>query len=184
MGFIFYFLIFGSRWYRDLYLFLKYVENKFRSSCKIKCMLWAHLVWFCAFFLVYLWLFLRLGKGLNLMSFIYQPLLITVEALFDFFFNSWDLFSYVCVRTCANLWSFKLMFVIVSVPMICSPVAYILISLTAHAGTNKAASSSTSLNTRKLDEDTENLARKFLFFTSVFILYIVRIFFICYTVLG
>ncbi|KAH9779018.1 multiprotein-bridging factor 1b [Citrus sinensis] len=28
----------------------------------------------------------------------------------------------------------------------------------AHAGTNKAASSSTSLNTRKLDEDTENLA--------------------------
>lgn len=101
-----------------------------------------------------------------------------------FFFNSWDLFSYVCVRTCANLWSFKLMFVIVSVPMICSPVAYILISLAAHAGTNKAASSSTSLNTRKLDEDTENLARKFLFFTSVFILYIVRIFFICYTVLG
>lgn len=42
--------------------------------------------------------------------------------------------------------------------MICSPVAYILISHTAHAGTNKAASSSTSLNTRKLDEDTENLA--------------------------
>lgn len=30
----------------------------------------------------------------------------------------------------------------------------------AHAGTNKAASSSTSLNTRKLDEDTENLTRK------------------------
>lgn len=28
----------------------------------------------------------------------------------------------------------------------------------SHAGTNKAASSSTSLNTRKLDEDTENLA--------------------------
>ncbi|CBI21994.3 hypothetical protein PVL29_015151 [Vitis rotundifolia] len=28
----------------------------------------------------------------------------------------------------------------------------------SHAGTNKAASSSTSLNTRKLDEETENLA--------------------------
>ncbi|MFQ6658486.1 hypothetical protein Gotur_027733, partial [Gossypium turneri] len=28
----------------------------------------------------------------------------------------------------------------------------------ANAGTNRAASSSTSLNTRKLDEDTENLA--------------------------
>nr|XP_048327073.1 multiprotein-bridging factor 1b-like [Ziziphus jujuba var. spinosa] len=28
------------------------------------------------------------------------------------------------------------------------------------AGTNKAASSSTSLNTRKLDEETENLARE------------------------
>ncbi|KAH7533214.1 hypothetical protein FEM48_Zijuj04G0106300 [Ziziphus jujuba var. spinosa] len=31
------------------------------------------------------------------------------------------------------------------------------------AGTNKAASSSTSLNTRKLDEETENLARAVLF---------------------
>ncbi|MBA0809306.1 hypothetical protein Gohar_024972 [Gossypium harknessii] len=30
----------------------------------------------------------------------------------------------------------------------------------SNAGTNRAASSSTSLNTRKLDEDTENLARK------------------------
>ncbi|XP_057958565.1 multiprotein-bridging factor 1b isoform X2 [Malania oleifera] len=29
----------------------------------------------------------------------------------------------------------------------------------SNAGTNKAASSSTSLNTRKLDDDTENLAR-------------------------
>ncbi|XP_031270843.1 multiprotein-bridging factor 1b-like [Pistacia vera] len=33
----------------------------------------------------------------------------------------------------------------------------------SNAGTNKAASSSTSLNTRKLDEDTENLAREYLF---------------------
>lgn len=31
----------------------------------------------------------------------------------------------------------------------------------ANAGSNRAASSSTSLNTRKLDEDTENLSRKF-----------------------
>ncbi|KAK8986459.1 hypothetical protein V6N11_010015 [Hibiscus sabdariffa] len=30
--------------------------------------------------------------------------------------------------------------------------------IAANAGTNRAASSSTSLNTRKLDEDTENLA--------------------------
>ncbi|XP_031104748.1 multiprotein-bridging factor 1b [Ipomoea triloba] len=30
----------------------------------------------------------------------------------------------------------------------------------SNAGTNKAASSSTSLNTRKLDEDTENLAHQ------------------------
>ncbi|MBA0797195.1 hypothetical protein Gohar_007911 [Gossypium harknessii] len=30
----------------------------------------------------------------------------------------------------------------------------------SNAGTNRAASSSTSLNTRKLDEETENLARK------------------------
>ncbi|CAN6443737.1 unnamed protein product [Victoria cruziana] len=30
----------------------------------------------------------------------------------------------------------------------------------ANAGTNKAASSSTSLNTRKLDEDTENLSHE------------------------
>ncbi|RVW19548.1 Multiprotein-bridging factor 1a [Vitis vinifera] len=35
-------------------------------------------------------------------------------------------------------------------------------SLVAHAGTNKAASSSTSLNTRKLDEETENLAREYI----------------------
>jgi hypothetical protein len=33
----------------------------------------------------------------------------------------------------------------------------------ATAGLNKAASSSTSLNTRKLDEETEVLARKFIF---------------------
>nr|GMC76702.1 multiprotein-bridging factor 1B-like [Ipomoea batatas] len=32
--------------------------------------------------------------------------------------------------------------------------------MVANAGTNKAASSSTSLNTRKLDEDTENLAHQ------------------------
>ena len=32
----------------------------------------------------------------------------------------------------------------------------------ATAGTNKAASSSTTLNTRKLDEETENLARKYI----------------------
>mgnify|MGYP004720593241 CR=1 FL=1 len=35
-----------------------------------------------------------------------------------------------------------------------------LFCIAASAGTNKAASSSTSLNTRKLDEDTENLARE------------------------
>ena len=33
-------------------------------------------------------------------------------------------------------------------------------SLAANAGGNKAASSSTSLNTRKLDEETENLTRE------------------------
>ncbi|RWV97705.1 hypothetical protein BHE74_00014400 [Ensete ventricosum] len=32
----------------------------------------------------------------------------------------------------------------------------------SNAGSNKAASSSTSLNTRKLDEETENLSREFL----------------------
>ncbi|KAK6259284.1 hypothetical protein SCA6_013758 [Theobroma cacao] len=32
----------------------------------------------------------------------------------------------------------------------------------ATAGTNKAASSSTTLNTRKLDDETENLAREFI----------------------
>lgn len=32
----------------------------------------------------------------------------------------------------------------------------------ATAGTNKAAKSTVTLNTRKLDEETENLARKFL----------------------
>lgn len=31
----------------------------------------------------------------------------------------------------------------------------------ANAGTNKAASSSTSLNTRKLDEETETLSREY-----------------------
>ena len=35
-----------------------------------------------------------------------------------------------------------------------------LLIFVATAGTNKAASSSTSLNTRKLDEETENLVRK------------------------
>lgn len=30
-----------------------------------------------------------------------------------------------------------------------------------NAGTNKSASSSTSLNTKRLDDDTENLARKY-----------------------
>lgn len=39
----------------------------------------------------------------------------------------------------------------------------ILLSFAATAGTNKAASSSTTLNTRKLDEETENLAREFVF---------------------
>ena len=34
---------------------------------------------------------------------------------------------------------------------------------TANAGANKAASSSTSLNTRKLDEETENLSREYMF---------------------
>lgn len=40
----------------------------------------------------------------------------------------------------------------------------LIFCLTATAGSNKAASSSTSLNTRKLDEETENLSRKFLFY--------------------
>lgn len=35
------------------------------------------------------------------------------------------------------------------------------VALTDNAGTNKAASSSTSLNTKRLDEDTENLAREY-----------------------
>lgn len=39
-------------------------------------------------------------------------------------------------------------------------VFFFLFSLVAHAGLNKAASTSTSLNTRKLDEETENLTRK------------------------
>lgn len=34
----------------------------------------------------------------------------------------------------------------------------------ANAGMNKAASSSTSLNTRKLDEDTDNLTREYFWF--------------------
>ena len=33
-----------------------------------------------------------------------------------------------------------------------------------NAGTNKAASSGTSLNTKRLDDDTENLARKSIVF--------------------
>lgn len=37
-----------------------------------------------------------------------------------------------------------------------------------NAGTNKAAHSTTSLNTKRLDDDTENLAREFLaLFTSM-----------------
>jgi len=36
-----------------------------------------------------------------------------------------------------------------------------LLPLTDNAGTNKAASSSTSLNTKRLDEDTENLTREY-----------------------
>lgn len=36
----------------------------------------------------------------------------------------------------------------------------------ATAGTNKAASSSTTLNTRKLDEETENLARKYIYISD------------------
>lgn len=36
--------------------------------------------------------------------------------------------------------------------------------VTVNAGSNKASSSSTSLNTRKLDEETENLTREFLCF--------------------
>ena len=35
-------------------------------------------------------------------------------------------------------------------------------SAAASAGTNRAASSSTSLNTRKLDEETENLTREYI----------------------
>lgn len=35
-----------------------------------------------------------------------------------------------------------------------------LVLISAAAGTNKAASSSTSLNTRKLDDENENLARE------------------------
>jgi len=35
------------------------------------------------------------------------------------------------------------------------------VALTDNAGTNKAAASSTSLNTKRLDEDTENLAREY-----------------------
>uniref|UniRef100_A0A0V0HV67 Putative ovule protein n=1 Tax=Solanum chacoense TaxID=4108 RepID=A0A0V0HV67_SOLCH len=37
---------------------------------------------------------------------------------------------------------------------------YVLIDLVSNAGSNRAASSSTSLNTRKLDEDTENLSHE------------------------
>lgn len=39
-------------------------------------------------------------------------------------------------------------------------VRHDLHNIAATAGSNKAASSGTSLNTRKLDEDTENLARE------------------------
>lgn len=37
----------------------------------------------------------------------------------------------------------------------------IICSSAANAGTNKAAKSGPTLNTRKLDDDTENLAREF-----------------------
>ena len=37
----------------------------------------------------------------------------------------------------------------------------IVVVVTDNAGTNKAASSSTSLNTKRLDDDTENLAREY-----------------------
>ena len=40
----------------------------------------------------------------------------------------------------------------------------VCVSFAANAGTNKAASSSTSLNTRKLDEETENLSREWSMF--------------------
>jgi len=39
--------------------------------------------------------------------------------------------------------------------------------IVAAAGSNKAASSSTSLNTRKLDEETENLHREYYPFLSL-----------------
>ncbi|RWW07180.1 hypothetical protein GW17_00029451 [Ensete ventricosum] len=39
-----------------------------------------------------------------------------------------------------------------------SLMGVVYVSFAANAGTNKAASSSTSLNTRKLDEETENLS--------------------------
>ena len=37
----------------------------------------------------------------------------------------------------------------------------LFLTFAAAAGSNKSASSSTSLNTRKLDEETENLTREF-----------------------
>lgn len=40
--------------------------------------------------------------------------------------------------------------------------------LADNAGTNKAASSSTSFNTKKLDEDSENLARELSWFANYF----------------
>lgn len=36
-----------------------------------------------------------------------------------------------------------------------------IVVVTDNAGTNKAASSSTSLNTKRLDDDTESLAREY-----------------------
>lgn len=42
--------------------------------------------------------------------------------------------------------------------------SHLFMFYSANAGSNKAASSSTSLNTRKLDDETENLAREYLWF--------------------
>lgn len=50
--------------------------------------------------------------------------------------------------------------------LLVSIITVVSLSFTATAGTNKAASSSTTLNTRKLDEETENLAREFIFLSN------------------
>jgi hypothetical protein len=41
-----------------------------------------------------------------------------------------------------------------------------LLTTADNAGTNKAANSGTSLNTKRLDDDTENLAREFHMFST------------------